>query len=232
MTFIPFSPYPSYFIPSTSLPHAFEIAAIHSYPHPPPPTMPRLTPFNTFHRHQVPLEPTPSPLPTHPLSFSLPLSTLSPSSPSIAIAMPTHLVPFSLVFSLTISPLLCPLPLILILQYPAVVTNLSHELFECICPFMDMDYLSCFSCVIFSFLFCFHWHLPFASSSYLHMPHSLPSLHSRLDYLYGTLCYSIQPPLSLILHLHTLAFSSSTVIAIWAAHILLLFRLIDLAYVS
>jgi len=169
MTFIPFSPYSSYFIPSISLPCAFEITAVHSYSHLPPPTMPELMLFDTFHYHWVPSELTPLPLPAHRLSFSLLLSTLSPSLPSVTIAVPTHLVSFSLMFSLTISPLPCPLPLILILQYPAIVTNLSYKLFEHICSFMDMDYLSCFSCVIFFSLFCYHWHLLIHVSSCLHM---------------------------------------------------------------
>src|SRR5712671_1579662 len=83
--------YPSYFIPSTSLPYAFEIAAIHSYshPHPPLPTTSRLMPFNTFRHRRVPLEPTPLPLPAS--------STPIPSSSLYPLTLPRHSL-----------PLLCP----------------------------------------------------------------------------------------------------------------------------
>ena len=136
----------------------FKIATVYTYfhPHPPPPTTFRSTPLppsaaaESLRSQHLHLH-----LP-HPLLLSLPLSTLShPSSPFIAIAVPTHLIPPSHT-SPTISLLPHLLPLNLVLQCLAVVADPSHEFLKLICPYMGMDYPSCFSCVIFSYLSCYH----------------------------------------------------------------------------
>jgi hypothetical protein len=81
--FIPFS-LPFYFIPSTSLPRAFEIAAVHSYPRPPPPTTSGSTPFDIFRRRRVPFGADALALACS-STFALALFLSRPPSPSVTI---------------------------------------------------------------------------------------------------------------------------------------------------
>ena len=75
---------PFYFIPSTSLPRAFEIAAVHSYPRPPPPTTSGSTPFDIFRRRRVPFGADALALACS-STFALALFLSRPPSPSVTI---------------------------------------------------------------------------------------------------------------------------------------------------
>jgi len=156
-----FSIPPTLSLPLLFLAH-FEIAAVHAYPHsrPPPPTAPRLTPSPPSAAAESPSEPTSFALVCL-IHFRSPFLSCPPS-PSVAIRRHRRVIRLAPLASSLATSLLPPRPLSLIsvLQCPAVAADQTHKLIELICPYEDMVYLSCFSCVpspsLFAFIDAFH----------------------------------------------------------------------------